>query len=200
MREQNAIQQTHEQNFIQQLKNSLPRTEFTREHEGKTLKCYIPPCCYIYSNALLQVEIAWGNEQMSVKSKALLARDAKVSDALELVATISFACCSTCGTETFNRLANIRPVVLCEKCRVEEINAEYRKNVAEEEQREKRQEAKLRAQGFTHKTVAWVHAGGDDTQIVLYTKGAPTDAQIKRELAKRGSRVMDDYSTTELSK
>jgi len=58
----------------------------------------------------------------------------------------------------------------------------------------------MKAQGFTHKTTAWIHPaeGGDDYMIIVHSKGALSDIEVKRMLKRRRSQVLDDFKTVEL--
>ena len=70
----------------------------------------------------------------------------------------------------------------------EELNREQEKRKLAD----KRRAAKRKAQGYTHRIVAWVHPTyGDDYQIEAFTVGEPT-ADTMRQLLKR-STIKDDY-------
>ena len=70
-----------------------------------------------------------------------------------------------------------------------ELRAEARAARAEDVARV----AKMRADGFTHRVVAWIHpaAGGSDRPVELYTRGRPSFRRIRTLLAE--SEVKNDY-------
>lgn len=89
---------------------------------------------------------------------------------------------------------------ICATCFDDNSSAKYKKFCDDLLAKEARDDAKQKAKGFTHKTIMWVHPsrGGDDYELVMYTKGEAGDAQIKSTLRKRGSRVLTDYKQTPL--
>lgn len=64
--------------------------------------------------------------------------------------------------------------------------------------REDKENATMKAQGFTHRTVAWIHpkAGGDDRMALLFSVGKPTKADFAAVM--KDSAIKTDYKTTAL--
>ncbi|MYM92673.1 hypothetical protein [Duganella vulcania] len=58
-------------------------------------------------------------------------------------------------------------------------------------------DADHKSRGFTHRIDAWIHGGGDDKLISIYMV-SPTTKQIKNEIRRQGSAVLDDYSLNAL--
>lgn len=88
---------------------------------------------------------------------------------------------------------------LCEPCWQEDFRKECAQMEEAEQQREAAEDAALKAKGYTHKIVAWVHPpSGDDYQLVMHSVGALTDAEIMEQLRKKRSTVLNDYKQTAL--
>jgi hypothetical protein len=52
----------------------------------------------------------------------------------------------------------------------------------------------------THRVSAWVHpAVGDDYQVDIYFKGAPSERHIQKQLRSMKSEQIDDYTIVDLS-
>lgn len=87
----------------------------------------------------------------------------------------------------------------CEPCFMDKLNADFAKEQEKESKMEAALDAKMKAKGYTHKVVAWVHPPrGDDYQLIMHTMGKPSDADIKKELKKARSRIDTDYIISEL--
>lgn len=56
------------------------------------------------------------------------------------------------------------------------------------------------AKGYRFKTILWIHPsrGGDDYQLVAYSKDKPDDAEVKRLAKRKGSRVLNDFHVEEI--
>lgn len=106
--------------------------------------------------------------------------------------------CPDCGVEVLLHYDYKPAEGRCGKCWGKRCDALNQQEMAEERKKAARFRARKKAQGFTHLTIAWVHAGGDDVAIEIYTKGAPKTGEIETILRRRRSRVLDDYKTTAL--
>lgn len=63
----------------------------------------------------------------------------------------------------------------------------------------RREDTAAKANGYTHKTVAWVHPqSGDDYQLIWHSKGEMGDRAIQAVLRREHSTVMNDYTQTVL--
>lgn len=182
--------------------NELPRhyTKTWTAPNGAVLTAYIAPCSWMYNGYGLQVEVGLqpdgGGIHLHHPQKRMF-ESYSVTDFDGLVAGVEqyLALCVKCSKrlawthESSNRESK------CEQCFMEELNEVFRKEQAKEEARAKRRDAKRKAQGYTHKAVAWVHParGGDDYTIEIYFNYKPTDADVKAHLKKEGSRRLDDF-------
>jgi hypothetical protein len=81
-----------------------------------------------------------------------------------------------------------------------DLNAVFAKHQVSEAANQKKLDAKYKAQGFTHRLVAWVHplTGGDDYSVQRYWKTRPADHQVQKILKKAHSAVLNDYCVVEL--
>ena len=170
--------------------------------DGNELTAAVSPCSWMYPNYGLQVHVKLlSTGQMHyVLRNDLPYEKATEADCEDICAKITFATCA-CGKpyirgEEPNDRSKQRTV--CEACRVAPILADIAKIEAKEKKREERADARQKAKGMKYKTVMWVHAGGDDYALVMYTSYKPTDEEIKKALKRRGSRVDNDYSTKAL--
>ncbi|MCK9987743.1 MAG: hypothetical protein AzoDbin1_04215 [Azoarcus sp.] len=169
---------------------------------GAELTAEISPCCWMYPGYGLQVTVQMKDGGNVIKHrKDVIWEQATESQVIEFTESIGVCSCSRCGKPAFDpATCDTNRAGLCEHCFLSDLDAQHKKSKAKEEQKLKRRDAAKKRQGFTHRVTAWVHpeAGGDDYMVDLYCKGKPSAAQIKAELKKSGSRVLDDYQILEL--
>lgn len=169
---------------------------------GAELTATISPCSWMYKGYGLQVSVQMkGGGDVIKHRKDVTFEDATEAQAIELAESIGVITCSRCGKPAFDpATCDTNRAELCEHCFLFDLNAKYEKDKKKEEQKLKRRDAAKKKQGYTHRVTAWVHpeAGGDDYMVDLYCPGKPTAAQIKAELKKEGSCVLDHYQIHEL--
>lgn len=183
---------------------------FTHVVDGHELTATVSPASWMYAGYGLQLRVsltdagggARGGEAY-LHDKAVDGSQPTDEQVMGLFRRVALCKCSQPGCE---RLA-FDPAVLstnrdgqCEQCFMTKLRATFDAAAAKEAQKEAALDAKMKAKGFTHKVVAWVHpkAGGDDFKLIMHTVGKPTEAQIKKELRKSGSSVETDYNVVEL--
>ena len=86
----------------------------------------------------------------------------------------------------------------CPSCHGAWCTAKFDQESAKERDDETKKDKSAKAKGFRYKALIWVHAGGDDYQLVMYSVAKPSDAEIKTILKKKKSRVLNDYTVTTL--
>jgi hypothetical protein len=106
--------------------------------------------------------------------------------------------CKVCGAKMLNHAGHYRTSDECDTCCKERITKESNARMREQMIAEAAEELEMYRKGYRFKTVAWVHGGGDDYSIVMFSEYKPSDLQIKTKLRKEGSRVLDDYGIKEL--
>lgn len=165
----------------------------THYHEGMPLHVEVSPCSWAYPHYGLQISVRMPDEHCAFLSKKIDFETATRKDVEDLVSTISFQKCNKCDSKTFNpATVKTNRSGLCNSCFTAESNLRF----AEELAKEQELEASMKRDGFTHKTIMWVHKNsGDDRQVILYTKGEPKASDVKAELKELGSVVHDDYVT-----
>jgi hypothetical protein len=167
----------------------------------------VSPCCWMYPGYGLQVEYRTpdGASHGHLQNKKLdVARNreaAKRADVEALLARLTPARCA-CGKATLlnpqDAGQSYDRAGTCEPCFLKRLREEFAREDEQFQQELAREDKKRKKQGYTHRIDAWVHAGGDDQEVSWYTKGRPTDAQVKALLKRRRSRVLDDYKVVEL--
>lgn len=118
-----------------------------------------------------------------------------VQNALETMLTP--APCGACGGPAFRDAGSNRKD-RCGPCFLKELDADLAAEDAKRRAADARRDAKRKAKGYTHKTVIWIHAGGDDYSVEMHSVGEPAKDEILKVLNARNSRVLDDYRTTAL--
>lgn len=167
------------------------------------LSVSISPCTWMYPGYGFQIQVRLeetGGVAYLIK-KGLSFEDATEADIDALLAPVKIVRCPRCKSPAFD------PATIetnrggeCEKCFLGDLNKEYEAALKKEAAAQKKVDAKMKANGMTHRVDAWIHpaGGGDDRRVSLYCSAAPTKALIKKELKKAGSGVFDDYTITKL--
>ncbi|MBK3468754.1 hypothetical protein [Pseudomonas sp. MF6776] len=79
-----------------------------------------------------------------------------------------------------------------------ELNAAFEKETKKEDAKLKRDDAKFKARGYTHRVHAWIHpASGSDYELMMWMIN-PTQEEITSELKKKKSVDTTDYKLIEL--
>lgn len=155
-------------------------------HKGVKVYAEISPCCFMHKGYGLQVRVSLSKQAENAACEFLVDKKQQPTGpaALELVLTFL----------ANNGLAKLTANV----ARWNKIDAEFRAKekiyAAAEARRQKLLDAKMRLKGFTHRLLAWVHAGGDDQQLEVFYKGKPTPAEVKTFLRRRGCAMCNDFT------
>jgi hypothetical protein len=176
--------------------NKLARVVLCREIEGHQLSLEVAPCSWMYPLYGLQVQITLHGEggNVHLHDKAVLFENATEADLNRLFDAVKIIPCKRCGKPAFD------PVVVdtnrngfCEHCFMDDLNADFNKAQEKHKKETQRLDAKHKAEGYSHRIDAWIHAGGDDQQIAFYSKGEPSPEEIRALIRKKGSRKDDDF-------
>ena len=169
-----------------------------------TLLVSISLCSWMYPNYPFQIQVHIGEtgDHTIVSKKGLSAKDATEADVDALVASQTIVRCPRCKAPMFERAGDQphNPERLCSKCVLDDLNHQFEESKKKAEEREKQEDARMKAQGYTHRVNARVHpaAGGDDYQVVFYASPRPATSAIKAQLRKLGSEVFDDFIITKI--
>jgi hypothetical protein len=113
----------------------------------------------------------------------------------------ALSACPKCGSMTWNRKhypSEYRDE-RCSDCWMSAFSEDMTKQAEKQKAKNAARDAKRRAEGFTHKTLMWVHPQhGDDYQVEMYSRAAPTPAEIQTILRRRKSQVLTDHTTVAL--
>ena len=93
-----------------------------------------------------------------------------------------------------NRGIEYNEKLLCSRCLI----AEFEKEDAKEEAKERRRLAAAKKKGFKYQTIMMVHGNGDDYEVELLTTEKPMTAEIEKILKKRHSTVLNDWTINSL--
>lgn len=183
---------------------------FTRVVDGHELTAEISPASWMYQGYGLQLRVkladagggAHGGDAY-LNDKSVDGSQPTEQQVMDLFSKVGLCKCSKrgCKRMAFDpATASTNRDGKCEACFMEKLNADLQKSQEKQRKKDAERDAKMKAEGYTHKVVAWVHpkGGGDDFQLIMHTMGKPTDASIKARLRKAGSVIDTDYKVTEL--
>lgn len=160
------------------------------------LTAEISPCSFMYPGYGLQltVKIEGGGGNTIVQKKEIAIESATEDDCQDLLDTIQIVPCKRCGKPAFDpATCRTNRDGECEKCFMDALNAEFEKAQKKSEEKLKRDDAKNKKQGYTHRIMAWVHPPqGEDYQLVMYMQNA-TEQEIVKVLKRKKSTVTNDY-------
>jgi len=169
----------------------MSKTAFKLRYKGQLVYASVSPCSWMYQGYGLQIQLSLkenGENAESVfpKDKEFECRDVSLDILMPRAQSLAISYLQTNGLEPLQKALD----------HWAEAQKKWDEILKKEEAALLRDHAKHKAKGFTHYTTGWVHSSGDDYQVGAYSKGAPTEAQIKK-LLKR-SVVKTDYAVTEL--
>lgn len=169
---------------------------------GVRVKAEVSPCSWMYKHYGFQFEYKdnEGYSQGYILRKSLAEKDATAADVQDMLDTgLTLQACESCGVQyLFNELHNHRGQK-CKKCHETECRAELEKALEREAAVERKHDARMKKQGYTHKVNAWIHpARGDDHEVSYYFVGKPSDEKVKTLLRKEGSQILTDYEVIAL--
>lgn len=161
------------------------------------LAAAISPCSWMYPGYGFQIMVTMepNGGSGSLINKPLAFEKATESDVRTLLDGVRITPCRKCGKPAFDPTSiSTNRASKCEACFIAELNAEFAQATERENRKLQRLDIKYKGQGYTHRVDAWIHPvrGGDDRQISFYMVD-PNEKQIKAEIKKSGSGVLDDY-------
>jgi hypothetical protein len=163
-------------------------------------KADVSPCCWMYPHYGLQIGIyLQDGGKVHAHTKDVTFSEATLDNAHQLIAKVKLCSCSLCGEPAIDpSTASTNRGGKCEKCFIKALDEEFKADLAKQEARLRKQDAKQKAKGFTHRIEAWIHpANGDDFQISVWMVNPTTEA-IQSVLKKQKSTVLTDYQLIEL--
>lgn len=176
-------------------------TLYRRNVDGVLLRAQIEENVFIYRHHRLGIRVSMVSDDGTVLNACSVTDGSKTShdynsrDIESLLGKVKIIACKECGEPAFDPSAvETNRNGLCEKCFMDDLNKEFKKESEKERKKVAYRDAKKKAEGFTHRITAWIHAGGDDRQVDFYTNAEPTKKQIQALIRKEGSRVLDDYT------
>jgi hypothetical protein len=184
------------------IKVALATLQGKYEVRGHKMDVHVALCCYEFGVTPIRVGFklesgkAWGHtdgERITVYN----ATRADIQALLE--STLVDRTCARCKV-AFIAEPKCNRGALCETCWLEDFEKQCQKDAEADRKALARQDAKMLQKGFTHRVNAWIHAGGDDRLVEMYTTGEPTTEEIQSMLKRRGSRVLNDYTVVDLRK
>ena len=177
------------------IRTALATLEGKYEVRGHKIDVTVALCCFDYKITDIRLSFKLESEKAHgcVDGKGVTVKTATRADVQSILdSTLVDKTCSRCKVSFVAEPTSNRKD-LCEDCWMDD----WKKEVAKIEEADRkalaRQDRKMMLKGMTHRVTAWVHAGGDDRQIDLYTEGEPSVEEIKKYLKRAGSRVLDDY-------
>lgn len=172
--------------------NTKISTQFTVEHNGKTVHVEISPCSWMHKGYGLQIGLSLKDKACNAETIFSLDRSIDACD-MSVDAMLVHAEQSAKKWLSENGVGPLAKKIddwATESAKWQkEIDRENAKRAA----RAATMNAKRKAEGYTHKITAVIHPknGGDDYMIEAYVKGAPTETDIAGLLKK--SAVKNDY-------
>ncbi|ABO59819.1 hypothetical protein Bcep1808_6932 (plasmid) [Burkholderia vietnamiensis G4] len=180
---------------------NLKNVKVVRSIGGVELAATVDPCSWMYPGYGLQISVMMdGGGKAHLNQKSLAFEQATESDVKTLLEGVRIVPCKQCSKPAFDPTSvSTNREGECESCFMAKLNAEFAASQEKERKKLAKLDAKYKRQGFTHRVDAWIHpsGGGDDRQVSYYMTD-PTDEQIKKELKKSGSCVLDDYKVIPL--
>lgn len=181
----------------------LRQPKLTKQIGSATLTAEMSPCVWMNNGYPLQLTVTLANGGRLIVSDPTsnvtykTATEGAMRALLDLVKVCD---CNRCQAPAF-AASHERPTRdgLCEKCFMGDLRKDLDAKQAKEEAAAEKRFAKAKKAGFTHVVIAWVHpAAGDDRCVEITCRGEPTQKQIRAELKKLGSEVLDDFTVKKL--
>ena len=174
-----------------------------KSEDGKLVATYttrVSPCSWMYPGHGLQLEVKLANGSATfVRTKSIMFENASKQDALNLIEPLRICPCSKCGQPAMDpTTCTPHRDGFCEPCFMKALRAELEEARRKEESELKALDEQYKAQGFTHRVDAWIHAKSGDDQQASFWVVNPTKARIQKELRKMGCTLQTDYQIKEL--
>lgn len=179
----------------------LSKTQtYTTVTDSVELTAQVSPCSWMYPGYGLQIQVKLPGDlgDVTVHTKRVTFEDASIDDVNALLRSVRLVKCA-CGNPAFAPETCSVRAGRCVPCLAQE-GRELAEKLAEKEARKlRRQDAKHKAEGYTHRVDAWIHpdGGGDDYEVRFWMKN-PTKDNIQAVLKKQGSVQLNDYCLTEI--
>ena len=165
---------------------SFPSRSMVDPSSGLSVHYSISPCSAMTPGYGLQVHLSLKEHGANSESVFLLRKGLALTDKNADMLVSEYLAAN--GTSELQRLAEEYSASLEEFSKLRESAAQ----LAVE------RHIKMRAKGYTHHTVAWIHPEqGSDQQVEFYSVGPPTAKDMKRVL--RDSIEKTDFRTIELT-
>ncbi|WP_426158087.1 hypothetical protein [Pseudomonas sp. TSRC2-2] len=179
----------------------LSKTQkFTAIQGAVELTAEISPCVFMYPGYGLQltVSIPKGGNTI-VARKDIPIETATEQDCQALLESVRVLPCKVCQKPAFDPSScSTNRDGKCESCFMTELNASFEKATKKAEDKLKRDDAKFKARGYTHRVQAWIHPPrGSDYELMMWMIN-PTPEEITAELKKKKSADPTDYKLIEL--
>lgn len=163
----------------------------------------IAPCAWMYDGHPFQISVHLSNNGGSVqlKDEKLTFEQATVSDMERMLNAIHLQTCTCegCNNAAFDPLfAKTNRDGQCEACFMKKLNAEFDSAQDQEKQELAKLDAEHKAKGCTHRVDAWIHNDHGDDRFVSWWLKNPTTNEVRAQIRKQGSSVLDDYSIISL--
>ncbi|POA78654.1 hypothetical protein [Pseudomonas sp. DP16D-R1] len=174
--------------------------KFTAIQGDVELTAEISPCVFMYPGYGLQLTVKLPNGGNTIVSrKDIPIETATEQDCQALMETVKVLPCKTCQKPAFDpSTCRTNRDGECESCFMAKLNAEFEKDMKKEDDKLKRDDAKYKARGYTHRVHAWIHPpSGSDYELMMWMIN-PTPEQITAELKKKKSADTTDYKLIEL--
>lgn len=181
----------------------LRKLKLTKQIGSATLEAEMSPCVWMNNGYPLQLTVKLengGHLIVSDPTSNVTYQTATESAMRALLDLVKVCECQRCNAPAFAP-SNERPTRdgLCEKCFMGDLRKDLDAKQAKEEAAAEKRFAKAKKDGFTHVVIAWVHpTAGDDRCVEINCRGEPTKRQIRAELKKLGSEVLDDFTVKKL--
>lgn len=163
----------------------------------------IAPCCWMYPNLKsthTQLMVTLGESIPATLYVEIGVDEVTPADLVAALDAVEPIPCSRCGAPAFNpETIETNRGGLCEDCFMADLDKEVAEITKKENDKIAKNDRRMLKRGFTHRVTAWVHAGGDDYPMDIYYAAAPTPDEIVKELKRKRSRVLDDYTVTRLT-
>ena len=164
-----------------------PAHKFTAMRGDVELTAEVSPCCFMYGSPLqITVRLPNGGGDTIVQNKDIAIKDATEGDCKSLLETVQIMPCKTCQKPAFDPSScRTNRDGECEHCFMKKLNEEFDGFEKKYQAKLKKDDAKYKAKGCTHRITTWVHpTRGDDYQIIMWMTN-PTAEEIVAQLKKK---------------
>lgn len=178
------------------------RKQYDRDlGQGVKLRAEVSPCVFMYESYPLQMKITLHLSRGESLGDAYAADRTRTAssytkaDVERLLDCVRIMPCPRCSAPAFDpATVETNRGGICEKCFLNDLNAEYRAEVEAEQRKLAARDRRMKKKGMAVRVSAWVHPeAGDDYQVDWYYPYRPTSVEVRRRLLQAGSSVVQDY-------